>query len=194
MRKNFSSKFNKLLYEIFAGEYYVSTNLDSILTTLLGSCVAVCLVDRFNRVAGINHIMISSKAELERRLANPDARYGIHAMELLINDMLKEGAARSNLEAKVFGGGNVLGCSDRNVGYANVDFAVSYLQQESIPILARDTGGESGRKIYFFPQDFSVYLRRIEMEQRLEETKKEELKYLNSLNRKSQNDNLTLFD
>ena len=194
MIKIFNQKFNKEMVEIFAGEYYSTVNSNLVLATLLGSCVSVCMVDRYNQVAGINHIMISSTANLEKMLLSQDSRYGIHAMELLINTMLKKGAERNGLRAKVFGGGRVLNSSQNNVAYANVDFAVSYLENEGIPILARDTGGEEGRKIYFFPKDFSIYLRRIEMENRLQKINKQEQEYINRQQKKDNSENLTLFE
>ena len=192
MKKTFNQKFNKPMVEIFAGEYYTTKSSKVILSTLLGSCVAVCMIDKFNRVAGINHIMISKSADPEQMLLSQDSRYGIHAMELLINNMLKKGANRRRLQAKVFGGGKMLS-NESGVAYANVDFAVSYLENEDIPILARDTGGESGRKIYFFPKDFSVYLRRIEMEDNLEQAKKKERKHINE-QKKDKAGELTLFE
>lgn len=192
MKKTFNQKFNKPMVEIFAGEYYTTNNPKLILSTLLGSCVAVCMVDKFNNIAGINHIMISKSADPEQMLLSQDSRYGIHAMELLINEMLKKGARRNRLQAKVFGGGKVLN-NETGVPYANVDFAVSYLQNEDIPILARDTGGEAGRKIYFFPKDFSVYLRRIEIESHLKRTTRQEKEHINK-QKQDKGGELTLFE
>ncbi|MGM0369674.1 MAG: chemotaxis protein CheD [Bacillota bacterium] len=194
MKKTFSHKFDRPMVEVFPGEYHISNQNNIVLTTLLGSCVAVCMLDRYNQVAGINHIMISKSANTEKMLLNQDSRYGIHAMELLINGMLKKGAQRSSLRAKIFGGGKVLNLNDKGVGYANIDFAVSYLKNENIPILARDTGGEEGRKIYFFPNDFSVYLRRIGMKSYLQKTKEQEREYVSKYKEKNKNDNLTIFD
>jgi chemotaxis protein CheD len=181
MRKAFNKKFNRSVCEVYAGEYHITTDPQVVLSTLLGSCVAVCLRDSFNKVAGINHIMLSATTRPEEMLTNQDARYGIHAMELLINELMKAGANRNRLEAKVFGGGKVLKKGAKEVGYSNVEFAVSYLNNEEVPILARDTGGEGGRKIYFFPADFSVYLRRIEMVKPLKQVKEQEEKYLKKL-------------
>lgn len=181
MNKSFNKKFQRTVYEVYAGEYYVTDDTEVVLSTLLGSCVAVCMRDKWNKIAGINHIMLSNSAQPEEMLTNSDARYGIHAMELLINELMKAGANRSRLEAKVFGGGKVLNQGSGQVAYSNVEFAVSYLKKEGIPILARDTGGEEGRKIYFFPDDFSVYLRRIEMAKPLAEVKQQEKQYLKEL-------------
>ena len=194
MKKTFNQKFNKPMVEIFAGEYYTTNKADVILSTLLGSCVAVCMVDQYNGVAGINHIMISKSADPKEMLLSQDSRYGIHAMELLINDLLKKGANRRRLKAKVFGGGKVLNNSETDIAYANVDFAISYLENEEVPILARDTGGHGGRKIYFFPKDFSVYLRRIEMKSYLEKTKVEEKKQVKKQQQDDKAGELTLFE
>ena len=194
MKKTFSQKFNKRMVEIFAGEYYTTDQSNLILSTLLGSCVAVCMVDQYNGIAGINHIMISKSADPRQMLLSQDSRYGIHAMELLINNMLKKGASRRGLKAKVFGGGKVLNNNETDIAYANVDFAVSYLENEGIPILARDTGGHGGRKIYFFPKDFSVYLRRINMKSALEKTKEQERKHFNKQKKENKAGELTLFE
>ncbi|MBM7555921.1 chemotaxis protein CheD [Halanaerobacter jeridensis] len=194
MKKTFSHKFNKRVVEIFAGEYYTTDQSNVILSTLLGSCVAVCMVDQYHGIAGINHIMISKSADPKQMLLSQDSRYGIHAMELLINNMLKKGASRRELKAKVFGGGKVLNNNETDIAYANVDFAVSYLENEGIPILARDTGGHGGRKIFFFPKDFSVYLRRINMKSALEKTKEQERKHFNQQKKEDKAGELTLFE
>ena len=91
------------------GESYV-TKKDEIISTLLGSCVAVCLYDPVNRVIGMNHFLLAQQhsAHNAALLGSEGGRYGIHAMELLINQMLKQGAQRIHLKAKAFGGGDVL--------------------------------------------------------------------------------------
>jgi chemotaxis protein CheD len=124
------------------------------LVTLLGSCVAACVWDPLLRIGGMNHFML------------PDgdgtcARYGANAMELLINDLLKRGARRSRLQAKAFGGGNVLRGFADPVGSRNARFIVEYLAAERIPLLAQDLGDIHPRKIAFFPQTGRALVRRL---------------------------------
>jgi chemotaxis protein CheD len=117
----------------------------------------------------MNHFMLSS-SHYARTLpvCTTDAgRYGIQAMELLMNDMWKRGAKRGNLRAKAFGGGSVLKnihtskCSFFVVGEVNIRFILEFLQNEKIPLIASDLGGTSGRVIHFYSEDYSVYVRKI---------------------------------
>src|SRR5258708_527753 len=121
------------------------------MVAVLGWCVAACLRDRISGIGGMNHFMLPR----ERDDANPAsarARYGVHAMELLINNLVRLGARRAHLEAKVFGGGNVLaGVTALNVGRANALFVSEFLREESIPVVAEDLDGTMSPNLYFFP-------------------------------------------
>ncbi|MCE0558846.1 MULTISPECIES: chemotaxis protein CheD [unclassified Motilimonas] len=149
------------------GEFYVSANRD-VISTLLGSCVAACLWDPINRVFGMNHFLLASRQSGSHQpiMESQAGRYGVHAMELLINGMLHKGAQRSLLQAKVFGGGNVinLGCSGHSffaVGSANSQFIMDFLANEGIPLQAHHLGGDHGRMIHFVGDDYSVFMKRI---------------------------------
>ena len=132
---------------LLPAEYY-ATNKDIALVTVLGSCVAACLRDPIAQIGGMNHFMLPDG---DASVGVP-ARYGSHAMELLINTLLKQGASRARLEAKVFGGGNVLKSFTTNqVGTRNAEFILKYLADEHIPIRAQDLGGVHPRKVCFFP-------------------------------------------
>lgn len=154
------------------GEYRVSRE-PLILSTLLGSCVSVCLFDPVRRVMGMNHFLLANR-RYARHLPVLDSeagRYGIHAMELLVNGLLRQGAERRNLQAKAFGGGNVLGrlCPEQDsflcVGAVNVRFVREFLRQDRIPLVAEDLGGDIGRQIHFVGDDYSVYLKQIPITQ-----------------------------
>lgn len=146
----FDRNFNTEAVKILPGEYYV-TGRDMVLVTVLGSCVAACIRDRVSGVGGMNHFMLPGN-DTDPTLVGTSARYGTYAMELMINQLLKSGAKRSNLEAKVFGGGNVLrGFTVANVGQRNAEFVIDYLQTEKINVLAEDLLGLYPRKLYFFP-------------------------------------------
>lgn len=135
-----------------------ATDQDVALVTVLGSCVAACLHDPVARVGGMNHFMLPDIDPGE----GASARYGAHAMELLINELLKLGARRGNLEAKLFGGGNVLKSFTSNqVGTRNAQFALDYLRAEGIPVVAQDLGGIHPRKVAFFPLSGRAFVRQL---------------------------------
>ena len=123
--------------KVLPGEYFVTTS-DIVLVTVLGSCVTACVRDRDKGLGGMNHFMLPQNGG-EPGVLSSSARYGAYAMEVLLNHLLKLGARRSNLEAKVFGGGKVLASlSQAQVGEKNVDFVLDYLHTERIPIVAQD--------------------------------------------------------
>ena len=135
---------------VMPGQHYVQRSGLGAICTLLGSCVSACIRDTSSEAGGLNHFLLPAGSESEKSLKS--ARYGVHAMELLINDLIKGGSRKCNLVAKVFGGANVISTtSNQSVGMQNGAFVKEYLQSESIPILAEDLGGERARRIYFFP-------------------------------------------
>lgn len=150
------------------GEFYVSAE-EVIISTLLGSCVAACLYDPVYRIAGMNHFLLGNRRYAkDMPVAITEAgRYGIYAMELLINEMMRLGAQKYNLRAKVFGGGSVMQVAEGAdnffcVGNVNQKFILEFLQNEGIPLVASDLGGDRGRVIYFCSDDYSVYMRKIQ--------------------------------
>lgn len=152
--------FERHATKILPGEYYV-TNQNTMIVTVLGSCVSACVRDPKNDIAGMNHFLLPGDTS-GNHLLNESARYGAYAMELLINHLLKLGASRDRLEAKIFGGGNVLrGLTTQNVGQRNGEFVLDYLQTENIRVLASDIGGEYPRKVYFFPDTGLVRVKKL---------------------------------
>ncbi|HEX8472257.1 MAG TPA: chemotaxis protein CheD [Brevundimonas sp.] len=129
------------------GDHHVTSDPDVMLTTILGSCVAMCLRDPGAGVGGMNHFLLPEGAG-----AGTDAgrRYGAYAMELLINEVLKAGARRDRLEAKLFGGGRMFD-SMKNVGLANADFAERFLVDEGIPLVGGSLRGPGGRRLHYWP-------------------------------------------
>ncbi|HXC37384.1 MAG TPA: chemoreceptor glutamine deamidase CheD [Burkholderiales bacterium] len=145
--------------KLLPGEYYV-TGSDMLLVTVLGSCVAACIRDAETGVGGMNHFMLPDSDLNEPVSAS--ARYGTYAMEVLINHLLKLGARRDRLEAKVFGGGNVLpGLIQANVGHKNAAFVTAYLRTEQIRIAAKDLADVHPRKVYYFPATGRVLVKRL---------------------------------
>jgi chemotaxis protein CheD len=145
--------------KLLPGEYFVSTR-DMLLVTVLGSCVAACIRDVRMGIGGMNHFMLpDSEAAGEQAIG---ARYGTYAMDVLISHLLKLGARRERLEAKVFGGGNVLpGLTQANVGHKNATFVEEFLRTENIRITAADLASEHPRKVYFFPASGRVLVKRL---------------------------------
>ncbi len=145
---------------IHIGEYHAS-NEPSVIHTILGSCVAVCLFDPASRIGGMNHILLPGKADVKH--FNESARYGINAMELLINRMMGIGGNRRRFIAKVFGGAHVLPAisKENGTGEKNASFALEFLKNEKIKVLNKDVGGTDSRKIYFHTDTGDAFLKRI---------------------------------
>jgi chemotaxis protein CheD len=142
----FDPKIGARAVGVLPGHHRVLDQPDTAVTTLLGSCVAACIRDARLGVGGLNHFLLPGED------GSRSSRYGVHAMEVLINDILKAGGAKARLEAKIFGGANVIDVSASDtVGARNVTFVEDYLRMEGIPIAAKDTGGERARRVYFFP-------------------------------------------
>ena len=138
-----------------------------ILTTLLGSCVSACLYDPVARIAGMNHFLlpIQRVPDAPSLGATPAGRYGIMAMELLINGMLKAGAVKSRFRAKIFGGASLVPmlkvAPSLAIGEVNSRFIREFLRMEGIPVESEDLGGYRGRVIYFHTDTFAVWRRYI---------------------------------
>lgn len=140
--------------KVLPGEYFVHDE-DLLITTTLGSCIAACIWDRERRIGGMNHFMLPEGT-------GDSGRYGSYAMELLINELLKKGASRLTLEAKIFGGGAVIGgMSSINVGERNTQFVINYLQTERIPIVSRDVMEIYPRKVCFLPASGKAMVKRL---------------------------------
>jgi chemotaxis protein CheD len=141
--------------KVLPGEYYVTTD-ELVILTVLGSCIAACLWDPLARVGGMNHFMLPEGG------ADSGGRYGSYAMELLINQMLKLGARRESLQAKVFGGGAVMSSfTTMNVGERNTRFVLDYLQTERIAVVSKDVLDIHPRKVCFFPASGKAMVKRL---------------------------------
>lgn len=157
----FDRNLNLEASKILPGEYYV-TKRDMVLVTVLGSCVAACIRDRVTGIGGMNHFMLPDSRQDEDNPLSVSARYGTYAMEMMINQLIKLGAQRTNFEAKVFGGGKVLrGFTVGNVGERNARFVLEYLQTENIQVTAQDLLDIYPRKVYFFPKTGRVLVKKL---------------------------------
>lgn len=148
--------------KILPGEYYC-TGRDMLIVTVLGSCVSACIRDRTSGIGGMNHFMLPDGSGADgNNPVSASMRYGAYAMEVLINQLLKLGARRENMEAKVFGGGNVLaGFTSINVGERNAQFVRDFLCMENMRIMAEDLNGIYPRKVYFFPKTGRVLVKKL---------------------------------
>lgn len=147
--------------KILPGEYY-ATARDMLLVTVLGSCVCACIRDKKSGIGGMNHFMLPDSGKDQNNPLGESARYGTYAMEILINQLLKMGARRQNLEAKVFGGGAVLrGFTVANVGQRNAEFVLSFLETEKIHVAAQDLLDIYPRKVYYFPKTGRVRVKKL---------------------------------
>ncbi len=128
------------------GEFAVGSAPDELFSAVLGSCVSVCLWDPEQNIGGMNHILLPTTKPRE---GMPNA-FGVCAMELLINALVKKGAEKHRLQAKIFGGASVVkGLSD--IGKENTIFVKNFLSDEKIPCIAESTGGTSARHVRFWP-------------------------------------------
>jgi chemotaxis protein CheD len=153
--------FDRDAAKILPGEYYFTAK-DMMIVTVLGSCVSACVRDRVSGVGGMNHFMLPDGGGESDSPISASMRYGTYAMEVLINELLKAGARRENLEAKVFGGGNVLrGFVAINVGERNAQFVRNYLKVEGIRVVAEDLNDIHPRKVYFFPRTGKVLVKKL---------------------------------
>lgn len=142
--------------KVLPGEYFVSTD-DIMIMTVLGSCIAACIWDVGARAGGMNHFMLPDGEGGEG-----GGRYGSYAMELLINKLLKSGARRETMQAKVFGGAQVMaGFTAMNVGERNTQFVLNYLLTERIPVVSQDVLDIHPRKVCFFPTSGKALVKRL---------------------------------
>lgn len=156
----FDRQHNVEAAKILPGEYY-ATPRDMVLVTVLGSCVCACIRDKVSGIGGMNHFMLPDSQDRGNPMGE-SARYGVYAMEILINQLLKMGAKRSNFEAKVFGGGSVLrGFTVANVGERNAEFVLDFLSTEKISVAAQDLLDVYPRKVYYFPHTGLVRVKKL---------------------------------
>jgi chemotaxis protein CheD len=152
-RGYFDARLNAVVVNVAPGAHDSSRAPGEVLSTVLGSCVCACLRDPDLGLGGLNHFLLpGDDTAREGNLTHADLRFGDAAMEVLINSLMRQGANRRRLEAKVFGGARVLaGSTQFHVGQRNADFVLRFLANEGIRVLAHDLGGERPRRAYFQP-------------------------------------------
>jgi chemotaxis protein CheD len=176
----FDRDFKLEAVKILPGQYHAASGPVGM-STVLGSCISTCLWDPALRIGGMNHFMLPGDNGTAASPVTKSARFGVYAMELLINDMLKLGAERRRLVAKVFGGGRLLrGFGTLDVGGRNCAFVLEFLKTEGIPVLAQDLLDNYPRKVHFSPENGKVLLKKLDR-MRDDIVQRQELEYLRSL-------------
>jgi chemotaxis protein CheD len=164
IKRSWNTEHSAIVAKLLPGDYYVTTG-DEMIFTVLGSCVSACVRERKLGIGGMNHFMLPldrSGGLSSWSNGDPSAitRYGNVAMEYLINDILKLGGQRANLEFKVIGGGKVLDL-DIDVGLRNAEFVREYLRTEGFLISAADLGDRFARKLFYTPSTGKVRVKRL---------------------------------
>jgi len=171
----FDRNFDTNAAKIGPGEYYF-TDQNMLIVTVLGSCISACIRDTVVGIGGMNHFMLpqGKKADIDSPVSE-SMRYGNYAMEVLINQLMRNGAKRENLEAKIFGGGNVLRSFTTNqVGDRNAAFVKKYLKDEGIAITSEDVLDVFPRKVYYFPKTGKVLVKKLKQMNNYTLVKREE--------------------
>jgi chemotaxis protein CheD len=161
-RGYFDKRFNAQIINVAPGDHDMASLAGEILSTVLGSCVAACLRDPFNGIGGMNHFLLPGEEMDATQPSSSDMRFGTASMEVLINALIKRGAIKSRLEAKIFGGAVMMGSpTAASVGARNAAFAIGFLDREGIPILARDLGGDCPRRANYEPATGRAWVNRL---------------------------------
>ena len=164
IKRYWDKTHNMFVARILPGDFYVTTNKE-LISTVLGSCVSACIRDRIFGIGGMNHFMLpldqgASGSWSSTGDADYSTRFGNHAMEQLINEILKNGGNRLNLEVKIFGRGRVL-AQRTDVGRKNIEFAHRYIEVEGLKLLSENVGDVHPRKVIYFPLTGKVKMKKL---------------------------------
>lgn len=177
------------IIKIFSGDWYVSTHPREMMSTILGSCVSACIRDPVARVGGMNHFLLPGNESMTP--LSDAARYGVFAMESLINGIIKAGGHKDRLEVKIFGGGNVINNSAR-IGSKNAAFIRKFLAEEGLEIVSEDLEGDLPRRVHYFPDSGRVMMRRLRRKDDLKVVEEEE-RYSKEITKKPLEGDIDLF-
>lgn len=148
--RTYNVKLQKNLVRVLPGAFYSTRDKNEVIVTILGSCVAACIRNPVTGFGGLNHFMLPESEGYEWNGVTAALRYGNHAMEALINQVMAAGCSRHDLEIKLFGGANLYKGMG-TVGEKNAEFARTYLSREGLRIVAEDLGGDRARRIHYDP-------------------------------------------
>lgn len=178
------------IVKILSGDWHVSTKPGEVLVTILGSCVSACIRDPIARVGGMNHFLLPGDDSVVAQLSDA-ARYGVFAMESLINGILKAGGRKDRLEVKVFGGGNVIK-STQQIGSKNAAFIRQFLKSDGLRITSEHLEGDLPRRLHYFPDTGKVMMRRLHRRDDMHVVA-EEIRYRNTIAAKPVEGDIDLF-
>jgi chemotaxis protein CheD len=186
-------EIERMSRSISPGEWAVE--MQRPVSTLLGSCVAVCLYDPTVGVGGMNHFMLPNMRRRDGSAEVDTLLSGDYAMEILLNGILGRGGARHRLKAKAFGGGTIIsGIAASGIGARNAEFTREWLEREGIELVASDFLGPWSRKVLFIPATGDAYSRRLSTNMaNAQEVARAETAYAESLQRKPPKSNVELF-
>lgn len=193
VRRSWNNTYEAYAARILPGEYYVTKSDEGVYTTL-GSCISACIRDKVSCVGGMNHFMLPASADADNWKSNglsAATRYGNFAMEHLINDILKNGGRRENLEVKLFGGGRILQ-NMTDVGMNNIIFAREYLKTEGLKVSVEDVGDIFPRMVVYFPATGKVRVKRLRSLHN-NTIVEEEIRYLKTVESKPVSGDIELF-
>lgn len=176
--------------KLFSGDWHVSPKPGEMIATILGSCVSACIRDPYAKIGGMNHFLLPGSEAIITK-ASDAARYGVFAMESLINGILKAGGRKDRLEVKVFGGGNVIDSSAR-IGSKNAAFIRDFLKQEGLQIAAEDLEGDLPRRLHYYPDTGKVLMRRLKRKEDMAVVA-DEKRYVESIAKKPIEGEIDLF-
>ncbi len=187
--KRYNDKTNNCITaKLLPGEFYV-TKTSEMITTVLGSCVAACIYDSATGIGGMNHFMLPGQESADGD--DNSARYGLYAMENLINEVLKCGCMKEKLKAKLFGGGQIIEKMS-DIGRKNIHFAKTFLYAEGIPLESSDVGLIYPRKVNFFPDSGKVLVKRLKTLHN-STIQDRERRYMESINKEKLSGDVELF-
>ncbi len=189
----FDKTFDSYLVPVAAGFFGWSGQKNLAFTTTLGSCVSVCVSDMNLGIGGINHFLLPDLPGGGGHTASEAARYGSAAIEILLNALYANGAARNDLVVKVFGGGKVVSGVSADVGGRNAEFARTFFRNERIRVTSEDTGGKTGRKVIFFPSSGRALVRPVMTSQDIDKIAEKELKTYQRLEKTRTEGDVELF-
>lgn len=184
---------NTCVAKLNPGDFYVTIH-DEAISTVLGSCIAACIRDVGLNIGGMNHFMLPLKGSIHDKnsLVADALRYGNWAMEYLINEILKAGGRRRNLEVKIFGGSNVVEGLTSGIGVKNISFALDYLFDENLPVKAKDVGGNEARNVIYYPKTGKAQVKYVK-DLKAAGITKQESDYFQSINKTQIDGDIELF-
>lgn len=168
IRRYYDQNLEMTVVKLMTGDCYYTAEGREMLVTILGSCISVCMRDPVAKVGGMNHILLPGDKNDKVSVTDPEysARFGVNAMEELINGMLKLGAKKERFEAKIFGGGNVIKTSNM-IGNKNIKFVREFLAAEHIEVKSQDVGGDNPRRLHYFPDTGKAMIRKLQRKEDL---------------------------